>query len=175
MFTQSYIDKTYIEENNLKHRFKVRNVTKSKDITEYLENDDIDIAFFIENEVNAISPNNVTLTFYPPNTEDLPKIKYEYFDEVDPKLYFDDIDGKYYFDNFENGITENFIDKFDEIEVIDVFDSEENTIFTGIVRNISFKREHMYDTLEVEVKDGTIKGYLNKFDKDYFYQGFYMP
>ena len=174
MFTQNYVNKTYMEENNLKHRFKVQNVTKSKDISEYLENDDIDIAFFIENEVNAISPNNVALTFYPPNPDDLSKIKYEYFDEADPKLYFDDIDGKYYFDNFEDGITENFIDKFDEIEVIDIFAKEENVIFTGIAKNISFKREHMKDTLEVEIKDRTIKGYLNKFDKDYFYQGFYF-
>ena len=74
MYTQSYIDKTYLEENNLKHKFKIMNITKNKDITEYLENEDLDIAFFVENEVNAIAPNNVALTFYPPNPEDLTKI-----------------------------------------------------------------------------------------------------
>ena len=45
---QSYIDSTYNEENNLKHKIIVFNKTKNVDITEYLDNDTLEISKFLE-------------------------------------------------------------------------------------------------------------------------------
>ena len=69
MLPQSYIDKTYLEENNLKHRIKIYNKTKNVDISEYLDNDTLEISKFLENETQSIAANTLDLTFLKPETD----------------------------------------------------------------------------------------------------------
>ena len=67
--SQSYINKTYQEENNRKHKIKIFNKTKNVDISEYLDNDTLEISKFLENETQSIAANTLDLAFLKPETE----------------------------------------------------------------------------------------------------------
>ena len=54
MVDEEYIELTYLEENNIKHKITFFNKTKNTDITDYVENETLNIKKFIKNEIKII-------------------------------------------------------------------------------------------------------------------------
>ena len=119
--SQSYIDKTYHEENNLKHRIKTFNKTKNVDISEYLDNDTLEISKFLENETQSIAANTLDLIFLKPETEKSAEKEIIYFSDSDKTFDVYDM----LFTDFRDSYENNIINLNDEIHVIDLFDGEE--------------------------------------------------
>ena len=104
MLPQSYIDKTYLEENNLKHRIKIYNKTKNVDISEYLDNDTLEISKFLENETQSIAANTLDLTFLKPETYKSSENEVIYFSDTDQTFDVCDMLFIDFKDSYENNI-----------------------------------------------------------------------
>ena len=170
MFTQSYIDKTYLEENNLKHRIKIFNKTKNVDISEYLDNDTLEISKFLENETQSIAANTLDLTFLKPDADKSAEKEVIYFTDSDKTFDVYDM----LFTDFKDSHENNIINLNDEIHVIDLFDGEELLLFVGIVAEPVVRREHLRTYIKLKLEDKTSIGFKKRFDKDYVYQGHYV-
>ena len=170
MITQGYIDATYDEENNTKHKIRVYNKTKNLDVTEYLDNDTLDISKFLENETQSISPNTLSLTFLTP-TEDKTQEK-----EI---VFFTDSDKTFdlyecLFTDFKDSYKNNILSEGDEVIIYDEFMGIELALFTGLVTKPILRREHLKNYIKLDLEDKTSIGYLKRFDKDYVFQGYYF-
>ena len=114
---QSYIDSTYNEENNLKHKIIVFNKTKNVDITEYLDNDTLEISKFLENETQSIAPNTLDLTFVAPEADKTAEKEIVYFTDSDKTFDVYDM----LFTAFKDSYANNIVGIDDEIHIIDSF------------------------------------------------------
>ena len=170
MLPQSYIDKTYLEENNLKHRIKIYNKTKNVDISEYLDNDTLEISKFLENETQSIAANTLDLTFLKPETDKSSEKEVIYFSDSDKTFDVYDM----LFTDFKDSYENNIINLNDEIHVIDLFDGEELLLFVGIVSEPVIRREHLRTYIKLKLEDKTSIGFKKRFDKDYIFQGHYV-
>ena len=170
MLPQSYIDKTYLEENNLKHRIKIYNKTKNVDISEYLDNDTLEISKFLENETQSIAANTLDLTFLKPETDKSSEKEVIYFSDSDKTFDVYDM----LFTDFKDSYENNIINLNDEIHVIDLFDGEELLLFVGIVSEPVIRREHLRTYIKLKLEDKTSIGFKKRFDKDYVFQGYYV-
>ena len=170
MIDEEYINLTYLEENNLKHKITFFNKTKNIDITDYIENETLDINKFITNESNSISPNSLNLDLRFPDFEKLDEKSITYFDESDKS--FSEIEG--YFDENVTETIKNVVEKDDEIIIYDDFNNIKIELFTGIVKNPVVRQEHLYKYLNINIKDKTVLGYYKRFEKDEVYQGHYF-
>ncbi|MBP9479069.1 MAG: hypothetical protein KBF12_10650 [Sebaldella sp.] len=166
---QSYINKTYKEKNNLKHRIRVFNKTKNVDITEYLDNDTLEISRFLENETQSIAANTLDLTFLPPEVDKATEKEIIYFGDSDKSFDVYDM----LFTDFKDSYKNNIININDEIHIIDIFDNTELSLFVGIVTKPVIRREHLRTYIKLTLEDRTSIGYKKRFDKDYVYQGYY--
>lgn len=167
---KSYIDKTYKEENNLKHRIRVFNKTKNVDITEYLDNDTLEISKFLENETQSIAANTLDLTFLPPDIDKAAEKEIIYFSDSDKTFDVFDM----LFTDFKDSYKNNIINLNDEIHIIDLFDNTELLLFVGIVTKPVIRREHLRTYIKLTLEDRTSIGFKKRFDKDYVYQGHYV-
>ncbi len=170
MLPQSYIDKTYHEENNLKHRIKIFNKTKNVDISKYLDNDTLEISKFLENETQSIAANTLDLTFLKPETEKKTEKEVIYFTDSDKSFDVYDM----LFTDFKDSHENNIINLNDEIHVIDLFAGEELLLFVGIVSEPVIRRDHLRTYIKIKLEDKTSIGFKKRFDKDYVFQGHYV-
>ena len=167
---QSYVDNTYHEENNLKHKIIVFNKTKNVDITEYLDNDTLEISKFLENETQSIAPNTLDLTFVAPEADKTAEKEIVYFTDSDKTFDVYDM----LFTAFKDSYANNIVSIDDEIHIIDNFENEDLLLFVGIVTKPVVRKEHLRSYIKLNLEDKTILGYKKRFDKDYVYQGHYM-
>ena len=167
--TQKYLEDMKHEENNRKHKYTVKNVTRNLDLTELLNNETLTISRFLRTAQGNISPSNIRLSL-----EARAEIPAEFLVRNFHRQYQEFKNKKWSELIYEEVLEEYLVKIGDLIVVKDIYNDEELTIFTGNVTELQKTDTQTKRTINITVDDNTIKGYEYFFSEDLVFENYYI-
>lgn len=167
---EDYMNLTKDEYNNYQHKYKIINLTRNKmNLEPLLISESLRVNRFLRTARGTLTPNNVKLQFEGKQGNQQDFLVKDFLNRYKdfPNMRWKDI------------ITIEFIEEYliknqDIIEIIDIFNSKEITIFKGQVREVTRIDTDNRRTIDITIEDNTIKGYENTFSEEKVYENYYI-
>lgn len=167
---EEYMQLTKDEYNNYQHKYKIINLTRNKmNLEPLLISESLRVNRFLRTARGTLTPNNVKLQFEGKQGNQQDFLVKDFLNRYKdfPNMRWKDI------------ITVEFIEEYliknqDIIEIIDIFNGKEITIFKGQVREVTRIDTDNRRTIDITIEDNTIKGYENTFSEEKVYENHYI-
>lgn len=167
---EEYMNLAKDEYNNYQHKYKIINLTRNgMNLEPLLISESLRVNRFLRTARGTLTPNNVKLQFEGKQGNQQDFLVKDFLNRYKdfPNMRWKDI------------ITIEFIEEYliknqDIIEIIDIFNSEEITIFKGQVREVTRIDTDNRRTIDITIEDNTIKGYENTFGEEKVYENYYI-
>lgn len=167
---EEYMQLTKDEYNNYQHKYKIINLTRNKmNLEPLLISESLRVNRFLRTARGTLTPNNVKLQFEGKQGNQQDFLVKDFLNRYKdfPNMRWKDI------------ITVEFIEEYliknqDIIEIIDIFNGKEITIFKGQVREVTRIDTDNRRTIDITIEDNTIKGYENTFPEEKVYENHYI-
>lgn len=167
---EEYMQLTKDEYNNYQHKYKIINLTRNKmNLEPLLISESLRVNRFLRTARGTLTPNNVKLQFEGKQGNQQDFLVKDFLNRYKdfPNMRWKDI------------ITVEFIEEYliknqDIIEIIDIFNGKEITIFKGQVREVTRIDTDNRRTIDITIEDNTIKGYENTFSEEKAYENHYI-
>lgn len=167
---EEYMNLAKDEYNNYQHKYKIINLTRNgMNLEPLLISESLRVNRFLRTARGTLTPNNVKLQFEGKQGNQQDFLVKDFLNRYKdfPNMRWKDI------------ITIEFIEEYliknqDIIEIIDIFNSKEITIFKGQVREVTRIDTDNRRTIDITIEDNTIKGYENTFSEEKVYENYYI-
>lgn len=167
---EEYMNLTKDEYNNYQHKYKIINLTRNKmNLEPLLISESLRVNRFLRTARGTLTPNNVKLQFEGKQGNQQDFLVKDFLNRYKdfPNMRWKDI------------ITVEFIEEYliknqDLIEIIDIFNGKEITVFKGQVREVTRIDTDNRRTIDITIEDNTIKGYENTFSEEKVYENLYI-
>lgn len=167
---EEYMNLAKDEYNNYQHKYKIINLTRNgMNLEPLLISESLRVNRFLRTARGTLTPNNVKLQFEGKQGNQQDFLVKDFFNRYKdfPNMRWKDI------------ITVEFIEEYliknqDIIEIIDIFNGKEITIFKGQVREVTRIDTDNRRTIDITIEDNTIKGYENTFSEEKVYENYYI-
>lgn len=167
---EEYMNLAKDEYNNYQHKYKIINLTRNgMNLEPLLISESLRVNRFLRTARGTLTPNNVKLQFEGKQGNQQDFLVKDFLNRYKdfPNMRWKDI------------ITIEFIEEYliknqDIIEIIDIFNSKEITIFKGQVREVTRIDTDNRRTIDITIEDNTIKGYENTFGEEKVYENYYI-
>lgn len=167
---KEYMNLAKDEYNNYQHKYKIINLTRNgMNLEPLLISESLRVNRFLRTARGTLTPNNVKLQFEGKQGNQQDFLVKDFLNRYKdfPNMRWKDI------------ITIEFIEEYliknqDIIEIIDIFNSKEITIFKGQVREVTRIDTDNRRTIDITIEDNTIKGYENTFSEEKVYENYYI-
>lgn len=164
-----YMESMKYENNNMAHKYTIKNITRKLDLTELLINESFIVSRFLRTAQGTMSPNTVQLELLAEaNTPADVLVKDFHRAYVDFKgLTWKEI-------IYQENIEEFLVRIGDLIVIEDTYLDEKITIFKGKVKNVVKTDTLINRNVSITIDDNTIKGYEYFFSDDVEYENHYI-